>query len=106
MPNQVQKEALILEPGHEELNKKESITLPMSDTLSSADSLYENEAHQKMKDIPEQYPEQEQVPKPEQNPELEQDPKPEQSPEFIPTNPPQCKESHSTAICHTHETEQ
>ncbi|XP_054862995.1 titin isoform X2 [Amphiprion ocellaris] len=81
MPNQVQKEALILEPGHEELNKKESITLPMSDTLSSADSLYENEAHQKMKDIPEQDPEQEQVPKPEQNPELEQDPKPEQSPE-------------------------
>ncbi|XP_036935321.1 uncharacterized protein palmdb isoform X3 [Acanthopagrus latus] len=77
MPCQDQKEALILEQGHEELNRNESITSSVSDTLSSADSVYENEAHRKRQDTPEQDPEQEQVPEPEQYPEPEQDPEPE-----------------------------
>lgn len=86
---QNQKEALILEPVHEELNRNESITSSVSDTLSSADSVYENEAHRKRQDTPEQeqipepeqYPEREQDEEPEQYPEPEQDPEPEQYPE-------------------------
>ncbi|XP_051266193.1 cardiomyopathy-associated protein 5 [Dicentrarchus labrax] len=81
MPCQDQKEALILEPGHEELNRNESITSSVSDTLSSADSVYENEAHRKRQDTPEQDPEQEQIPEPEKYPVPEQDPEPEQYPE-------------------------
>ncbi|TDG97031.1 hypothetical protein EPR50_G00220970 [Perca flavescens] len=46
MPCQDQNEALILESVHEELNRNESIASSVSDTLSSADSVYENEAHQ------------------------------------------------------------
>ncbi|XP_070783824.1 palmdelphin [Enoplosus armatus] len=80
VPCQDQKEALILEPGHNELNRNESITSSVSDTFSSADSVYENEAHRKRQDTPEQDPEQEQVPEPEQYPEPEQDPKPEPEP--------------------------
>ncbi|XP_076577623.1 uncharacterized protein palmdb isoform X3 [Chaetodon auriga] len=84
IPCQDQKEALILEPGHEELNRNESINSSVSDTLSSADSVYENEAHCKRQDTPEQDPEQEpvpeqkRVPEPEQYPEPEQDPAPDQ----------------------------
>lgn len=90
LPCQDQKEALLLEPGHEELNRNESITSSVSDTLSSADSVYENEAHHKRQDMPEQDPEQEQVPEleqypepelgspPKENPEPEQDPEPDQ----------------------------
>ncbi|XP_076844499.1 uncharacterized protein palmdb isoform X2 [Brachyhypopomus gauderio] len=43
-----QKEALILEDTHDELNRNESIT--SSDTPSSAESVYENEAIQKRQD--------------------------------------------------------
>ncbi|XP_070842470.1 uncharacterized protein palmdb isoform X2 [Chaetodon trifascialis] len=84
MPCQDQREGLILEPGHEELNRNESINSSVSDTLSSADSVYENEAHCKRQDTPEQDPEQEPVPEqktvpePEQYPEQEQDPAPDQ----------------------------
>lgn len=93
LPCQDQKEALLLEPGHEELNRNESINSSVSDTLSSADSVYENEAHRKRQDMPEQDPEQEQVPEleqypepeldsqPKENPEPEQDPEPDQYPE-------------------------
>ncbi|XP_028289305.1 cardiomyopathy-associated protein 5-like [Parambassis ranga] len=77
-PCQDQKEALILEPKHEELNRNESVTSSVSDTLSSADSVYENEAHRKRQDTPEQDPE---VPEPKQCPEPEQYPEPEQLPE-------------------------
>ncbi|XP_041670137.1 uncharacterized protein palmdb isoform X2 [Cheilinus undulatus] len=76
MPNQDQQEALSSEPGHEELNRNESITSSVSDTLSSADSVYENEAHRKRQDTPEQDPEQDQ--EAERNPEPEQCPEPEQ----------------------------
>nr|XP_020494216.1 cardiomyopathy-associated protein 5-like isoform X1 [Labrus bergylta] len=78
MLDQDQKEALILEPGHEELNRNESIASSVSDTLSSADSVYENEAHRKRKDTPEQDPEQEQDQEPESYPEPEKSPEPEQ----------------------------
>ncbi|CAK6973286.1 DNA ligase 1 isoform X1 [Scomber scombrus] len=95
MPCQDQKEALILEPVHEELNRNESINSSVSDTLSSAESVYENEAHHKKQDTPEQDPEKEQdpepkteqyhepeqVPEPEQYPESEQDPELQQYPE-------------------------
>ncbi|KAK2859298.1 hypothetical protein Q5P01_003918 [Channa striata] len=74
---QDQKEILILEPGHEELNRNESITSSVSDTLSSADSVYENEAHSKRQDTPAQDLEQERVSEPEQYPEPEPDPDPE-----------------------------
>ncbi|XP_026218516.1 uncharacterized protein palmdb isoform X2 [Anabas testudineus] len=77
-----QKEVLIIEPGHEELNRNESITSSVSDTLSSADSVYENEAHSKRQDTSGQDPEQEQVPEtehyPEPMPEPDADPEPEQ----------------------------
>ena len=43
--------------GHEELNRNESIASSVSDTLSSADSVYENEAHRKRPDPQEQEPE-------------------------------------------------
>ncbi|XP_032360250.1 mediator of RNA polymerase II transcription subunit 15 isoform X3 [Etheostoma spectabile] len=80
-PCQGQNEALILESGHEELNRNESIASSVSDTLSSADSVYENETHRKRQDIPEQDPEQEQVPESDQFPEPEPDNEAEQSPE-------------------------
>lgn len=57
IPCQDQKEALIIEPQHEELNRNESVTSSVSDTLSSADSVYENEAHPKRQDTPERDPE-------------------------------------------------
>ncbi|KAM8823493.1 uncharacterized protein palmdb isoform 2-T2 [Spinachia spinachia] len=78
MPWPEQNEALILDLVHEELNRNESITSSVSDTLSSADSVYENEAHRKRQEKPEQDPEQEQCPEPEYYPELEQYPEPEQ----------------------------
>lgn len=81
MPCQDQKEALVLEPGHEELNRNESITSSVSDTLSSADSVYENEAHRKRQDTPEQDPEQEPVSEPEQYPEPKQEPALDQCPD-------------------------
>ncbi|XP_062335496.1 uncharacterized protein palmdb isoform X2 [Osmerus eperlanus] len=49
-----QREALILDTGREELNRNESINSSVSDTLSSADSVYENEAHRKRQDTQEQ----------------------------------------------------
>ncbi|CAJ1081992.1 PH domain-containing protein DDB_G0275795-like isoform X2 [Xyrichtys novacula] len=78
MPYQDQKEALILEQEHEELNRNESINSSVSDTLSSADSVYENEAHRKRQDTPEQDPEQGQDQGPEHHPEPAQDPESEQ----------------------------
>lgn len=75
-PCQDEKEALLLEPAHEELNRNESITSSVSDTLSSADSVYENEAHRKKQDLPEQDVEQEQVLELEQFPEPELDSQP------------------------------
>ncbi|KAI3355171.1 hypothetical protein L3Q82_017869 [Scortum barcoo] len=77
VPCQDQKEDMILEPGHDELNRNESITSSVSDTLSSADSVYENEAHRKRHDTPEEDPEQGQVTEPEQYPEPERDHEPE-----------------------------
>ncbi|KAL7373930.1 hypothetical protein ABVT39_017651 [Epinephelus coioides] len=92
MPCQDQKEALILESGHEELNRNESIASSVSDTPSSADSVYENDAHRKRQDMsdsepkqvpePEQCPDPEQDPEPEQCPDQEQDPEPEQYPDL------------------------
>ncbi|KAF7656181.1 hypothetical protein LDENG_00045350 [Lucifuga dentata] len=64
---QDQMEALILEPEREELNRNESITSSVSDTLSSADSVYENEAHRKKQDAAERDPEPEAEPEPEDN---------------------------------------
>nr|XP_020464601.1 daf-12-interacting protein 1-like isoform X1 [Monopterus albus] len=84
---QNQKEVLILEPRYEELNRNESITSSVSDTLSSPDSVYENEAHLKRQDTPGQDPEQEyipdleQEPEPDQNYQQEQDREPQQYPE-------------------------
>ncbi|KAK0153077.1 hypothetical protein N1851_005246 [Merluccius polli] len=40
--------------GHDELNRNESIASSVSDTLSSADSVYENETHRKRQDTQEQ----------------------------------------------------
>lgn len=85
MPCQDQKEVLIIEPGHEELNRNESITSSVSDTLSSADSVYENEAHSK-KEV-QQQPDQEPEPEllyPEAHHEPEQYKGPEQEPEQYP----------------------
>ncbi|XP_042365964.1 mediator of RNA polymerase II transcription subunit 15 [Plectropomus leopardus] len=79
IPCQDQMEALILESGHEELNRNESITSSVSDTPSSADSVYENDAHRKRQDMPD--PEQKQDTEPDQCPEPEQDPEPDQCPE-------------------------
>lgn len=76
--------------GHEELNRNESIASSVSDTPSSADSVYENEAHRKRQDIAEQEPEQEQDAKnpqpaldsqPNKNHEPEEDPGPNQFPD-------------------------
>ncbi|XP_068437499.1 uro-adherence factor A isoform X1 [Clinocottus analis] len=78
MPCQDQKEALVLESGHEELNRNESITSSVSDTLSSADSVYENEDHRKKQEISEQDSEREEFPEPEQYSEPEQEPEPDQ----------------------------
>ncbi|CAB1456994.1 unnamed protein product [Pleuronectes platessa] len=75
---------LISESGHEELNRNESITSSVSDTPSSADSVYENEAHRKRQDTPEQDPEQEEDPEQEKNPEQEQVPESQQHPEQDP----------------------
>lgn len=73
VPSQDQPEALIFEPLHEELNRNESINSSVSDTLSSADSVYENEAHCQKQGTSEQdpEPESEQYPEPEPEPELE-----------------------------------
>ncbi|XP_056155878.1 palmdelphin isoform X2 [Lampris incognitus] len=57
VPCMDQKEALILESEHEELNRNESINSSLSDTLSSADSVYENEAHRKIEEIQDRDPE-------------------------------------------------
>ncbi|XP_062235951.1 uncharacterized protein palmdb isoform X2 [Platichthys flesus] len=84
MPCLDQKEILISESGHEELNRNESITSSVSDTPSSADSVYENEAHRKRQDTPEQDPEQEEDPEQEKDPEQEQVPELQQHPEQDP----------------------
>ncbi|XP_029002275.1 FK506-binding protein 5 isoform X2 [Betta splendens] len=90
IPFQDQKEVLIIEPGHEELNRNESVTSSVSDTLSSADSVYENEAHSKKQEVqqpPEQGPGQAPEPElldPETDPEPEQYTGPEQEPEQYP----------------------
>ncbi|XP_041824092.1 uncharacterized protein palmdb isoform X2 [Melanotaenia boesemani] len=89
-PPQDQKEALITEQGREELNRNESVTSSVSDTPSSVDSVYENEAHRKRRETPEQDPEH--GPEPEQDPEhgpepeqdLEHGPEPEQDLEHGP----------------------
>uniref|UniRef100_A0A7N8WK54 Uncharacterized protein n=1 Tax=Mastacembelus armatus TaxID=205130 RepID=A0A7N8WK54_9TELE len=90
---QDQKEVLILEPSHKELNRNESITSSVSDTLSSPESVYENETNLKRQDTSghnpepqqvlesEKYPEPEQETEPEQYTEKEQDPEPQQYPE-------------------------
>ncbi|XP_022622495.1 cardiomyopathy-associated protein 5-like isoform X2 [Seriola dumerili] len=75
--SQDQKEVLILNSGHEELNRNESITSSVSDTLSSPDSVYETEASRRRQDTPEQDPDPEQDPEPEPVPDPEQDPEPE-----------------------------
>ncbi|XP_010889428.2 uncharacterized protein palmdb isoform X1 [Esox lucius] len=51
--------------GHEELNRNESITSSISDTPSSVDSVYENEAHRKRQDTQELEPPEETVASPE-----------------------------------------
>ncbi|KAM7390914.1 hypothetical protein PAMA_008896 [Pampus argenteus] len=93
---QDQNEALILEPGHEDLNRNESINSSVSDTLSSADSVYENEAHQQYH---EQFHEPSQFPEPEQFPELEQFPEqfpePEKDPELYPQLEPATEDNES-----------
>ncbi|KAM4718276.1 uncharacterized protein FYW61_016159 [Anableps anableps] len=83
MPCKDEKDTLKLKQGHEELNRNESINSSVSDTLSSADSVYENEAHRRSQDTQEQDPDQghqseqcvepEIVPEPEQHPEPEED---------------------------------
>ncbi|XP_030612658.1 uncharacterized protein palmdb [Archocentrus centrarchus] len=80
-PCQDQKEALILELGHEELNRNESVTSSVSDTHSSIDSVCENETHYKRHDTPEQDAQQEQITEPGQYPDQEQYPKLKQYPE-------------------------
>ncbi|MED6268924.1 hypothetical protein CHARACLAT_027782, partial [Characodon lateralis] len=71
-----------LEQGHEELNRNESINSSVSDTFSSADSVYENEAHRRRQDPGEQDPdeehESEQCVEPEKEPEAEQYPEPKE----------------------------
>lgn len=103
MSYQNQKEALILEPEHEEYNRNENISSSVSDAPSSADGAYDNEAHHYRQDSglekvtehkhctkPEGYPEPDryqvildQYPEPEKKLELqdyleEQDPEPYQ----------------------------
>lgn len=90
---QHQKEALLLVPGHEQLNKNESVTSSVSDTPSSSDNVNENEPHHKKEEMSEkdpekeqvfeleQYPEQDQDSQPTESPEQEQDPEPDQYPE-------------------------
>lgn len=81
-PCQEEKDTLKLEQGHEELNRHESINSSVSDTLSSADSVCENEARSRRQDTREQDPDQghesEQCVKPEMVPESEQHPEPEE----------------------------
>ncbi|XP_059182904.1 uncharacterized protein palmdb isoform X2 [Centropristis striata] len=89
MPCQDQKEALVLESGHEELNRNESINSSVSDTLSSADSVYENDALHKKQGLQDQDPKQEHTPEPEQYPEPEQDPEPKQILEPEPEQEPE-----------------
>ena len=62
-----QREALILETAREELNRNESINSSVSDTLSSADSVYENEAHRKRQDTQEQDQVEDPLPSPEED---------------------------------------
>ncbi|XP_069003289.1 uncharacterized protein palmdb isoform X2 [Embiotoca jacksoni] len=88
MTRQNNKDALIPESGHEVLNRNESVTSSVSDTLSSVDSVYENET-QKRRDTPEQAPEPGPVPEPEQYPEPEPVPEPEQYPEPKPVPEPE-----------------
>lgn len=83
MPCEDKKDTLRLEQVHEELNRDESINSSVSDTLSSADSVYESEGHRRGQDTREQDPDQgheseqcvkpEIVPEPEQHPESEED---------------------------------
>ncbi|XP_049605812.1 palmdelphin [Syngnathus scovelli] len=54
IPVQDEKEAIPLEEEHDELKRNESITSSVSDTLSSAESVYENEAHCKIQEVTEQ----------------------------------------------------
>ncbi|XP_023181860.1 palmdelphin isoform X1 [Xiphophorus maculatus] len=81
-PCQEEKDTLKLEQGHEELNRHESVNSSVSDTLSSADSVCENEARSRRQDTREQDPDQghesEQCVKPEMVPESEQHPEPEE----------------------------
>ncbi|XP_077364460.1 uncharacterized protein LOC144008947 [Festucalex cinctus] len=60
IPTHDEKEAVAFEEGHDELKRNESITSSVSDTLSSAESVYENEAHCKTQGTPEQEPDLEQ----------------------------------------------
>ncbi|XP_057680286.1 uncharacterized protein LOC130908646 isoform X2 [Corythoichthys intestinalis] len=57
IPTHEEKEAIPFEEVHDELKRNESITSSVSDTLSSAESVYENEAHCKTQETTE--PEQE-----------------------------------------------
>ncbi|KAM9712228.1 uncharacterized protein palmdb isoform 2-T2 [Menidia menidia] len=81
VPPQDQQKSLILEPGHEELNRNESVTSSVSDTPSSVESVYESEAHQRRQKTLEQDPEPEPEPEPEQSTDPTEEPEPEKCPE-------------------------
>ncbi|XP_036378571.1 palmdelphin isoform X1 [Megalops cyprinoides] len=51
-----QKETVIFEMGHDELNRTESMTSSVSDTPSSAGSVYENELVRRRQDLPDPEP--------------------------------------------------
>lgn len=75
--------------GHEELNRNESIASSASDTPSSAESVYENEAHRKSKDPEQEQDAQSPQPgldsQPNKNHESEEDP----GPNLFPDKPDQ-----------------
>ncbi|XP_008436758.2 uncharacterized protein palmdb isoform X1 [Poecilia reticulata] len=80
IPCQEEIDTLKLVQGHEELNRNDSINSFLSDTLSSADSVCENEACCMRQDTqdPDQGHESEQCVKPETVPKSEQHPEPEE----------------------------
>lgn len=79
LSSQVEKE------GHEELNRNESIASSASDTPSSAESVYENEAHRKSKEQDAQTPQPGLDSQPNRNHESEEDP----GPNLFPDEPDQ-----------------
>ncbi|CAN9506530.1 unnamed protein product [Ophioblennius macclurei] len=67
----------VLDPVHEEFNRNESVTSSVSDSPSSAESVYENDADRRKQDTPEQDPE----------PEQGQNPEPDPEPQHYPEHP-------------------